>query len=88
MSSQVDSGVQPSVRFSRVLGLRSVVALGASISAGMGVYVLLGLFVQVAGRQAVGAPYLFVAVLALVVIALVLYGIVMLLEMWLLRWRG
>jgi ABC-type nitrate/sulfonate/bicarbonate transport system permease component len=30
----------------------------------------------------------FVAVLALVVIALVLYGIVMLLEMWLLRWRG
>lgn len=30
----------------------------------------------------------FVAVLALVVIALALYGIVMLLEMWLLRWRG
>jgi ABC-type nitrate/sulfonate/bicarbonate transport system permease component len=29
----------------------------------------------------------FVAVLALVVIALGLYGVVMLLEMWLLRWR-
>jgi uncharacterized hydrophobic protein (TIGR00271 family) len=68
MSSQVESGVQPSVRFSRVLGLHSVVALGASISVGLGVYVLLGLFVQVAGRQAVGAPYLFMGLLALPII--------------------
>ena len=64
MPPEIESGGQPSVRFSRVLGLHSVVALGASISVGLGVYVLLGLFVQVAGRQTVGAPYLFMAVLA------------------------
>ena len=68
MSSQAKSGVQPSVRFSRVLGLHSAVALGASISVGLGVYVLLGLLVQVAGRQAVGAPYIFMALLALPII--------------------
>jgi hypothetical protein len=43
MPREIETGVQPSVRFSRVLGLHSVVALGASISVGLGVYVLLGL---------------------------------------------
>jgi hypothetical protein len=41
MPPEIQSGVQPSVRFSRVLDLHSAVALGASISVGLGVYGLL-----------------------------------------------
>jgi NitT/TauT family transport system permease protein len=39
-------------------------------------------------RGLYNTPLVFVAILALVVIALSLYGMVMLLEMWLLRWRN
>jgi NitT/TauT family transport system permease protein len=39
-------------------------------------------------RGLYNTPLVFVAILALVAIALSLYGIVMLLEMWLLRWRS
>jgi NitT/TauT family transport system permease protein len=39
-------------------------------------------------RGLFNTPLVFVAIFALVAIALVLYGAVMLLEMWLLRWRG
>jgi NitT/TauT family transport system permease protein len=39
-------------------------------------------------RGLYNTPLVFVAILALVAIALGMYGAVMLLEMWLLRWRS
>jgi uncharacterized hydrophobic protein (TIGR00271 family) len=43
---------------------RSVTALGASISVGLGVFVLLGQFSQVAGQQDLAAPYILLAIMA------------------------
>jgi uncharacterized hydrophobic protein (TIGR00271 family) len=64
MSPEDISTVQKTVQFSRVMGLRRVVALGVSISGGLGVFVLLGQFVQAAGEQTLGVPYLVMAVIA------------------------
>jgi NitT/TauT family transport system permease protein len=61
--------------------------IGAVVGEFVGADQGLGFLINQA-RGLFNTSLVFVAVLALVVIALVLYGIVMLLEMWLLRWRG
>jgi uncharacterized hydrophobic protein (TIGR00271 family) len=53
------------VRFSRTIGLWQAVAIGASVSVGLGVFTLLGPYVQAAGRQTVGVPYLVMAIFAI-----------------------
>jgi len=47
---------------------RWVVAMGVSVAIGLGVYTLPGPLVQVAGRQALGPPYLLMAVIAIPII--------------------
>ena len=61
--------------------------IGAVVGEFVGADQGLGFLINQA-RGLFNTSLVFVAVLALVVIALILYGIVMLLEMWLLRWRG
>ena len=61
--------------------------IGAVVGEFVGADQGLGFLINQA-RGLFNTPLVFVAILALVVIALVLYGAVMLLEMWLLRWRG
>jgi len=58
MPSEAGAQTQTAVRFSRVMRLRWVVALGASISVGLGVFTLLGQYAQLAGRQVLVGPYL------------------------------
>jgi amino acid transporter len=48
--------------------LRWVTALGASISVGLGVYILLGPLLLVAGQQSLGPPYLVMAIIAVPII--------------------
>jgi len=70
-------------------GLRIAVTLsvvGAVVGEFVGADQGLGFLINQA-RGLFNTPLVFVAVLTLVVIALSLYGIVMLLEKWLLRWR-
>jgi hypothetical protein len=57
-TSNNTSPKQNTVRFSRFLRLRWVVALGVSISVGMNIFILLGVYIQAAGRQSLGAPFL------------------------------
>jgi hypothetical protein len=38
---------------------------GASVSVGLGIYILLGIFVQEADRQTVGLPYLLLVIKAI-----------------------
>jgi NitT/TauT family transport system permease protein len=61
--------------------------IGAVVGEFVGADQGLGFLINQA-RGLFNTSLVFVAVLALVIIALVLYGVVMLLEMWLLRWRG
>jgi NitT/TauT family transport system permease protein len=61
--------------------------IGAVVGEFVGADQGLGFLINQA-RGLFNTSLVFVAVLALVVIALILYGVVMLLEMWLLRWRG
>jgi NitT/TauT family transport system permease protein len=61
--------------------------IGAVVGEFVGADQGLGFLINQA-RGLFNTSLVFVAVLALVVIALALYGVVMLLEMWLLRWRG
>ena len=61
--------------------------IGAVVGEFVGADQGLGFLINQA-RGLFNTSLVFVAVLALVVIALILYGAVMLLEMWLLRWRG
>jgi NitT/TauT family transport system permease protein len=61
--------------------------IGAVVGEFVGADQGLGFLINQA-RGLFNTPLVFVAILALVVIALVLYGTVMLLEMWLFRWRG
>jgi NitT/TauT family transport system permease protein len=61
--------------------------IGAVVGEFVGADQGLGFLINQA-RGLFNTSLVFVAVLALVVIALALYGIVMLFEMWLLRWRG
>ncbi|HHJ06192.1 MAG TPA: DUF389 domain-containing protein, partial [Anaerolineae bacterium] len=59
---------QNTVRFSRFLRLRWVVALGISISVGINIFVLLGVYIQTAGRQSLSAPFLLMGLLALPIV--------------------
>jgi NitT/TauT family transport system permease protein len=71
-------------------GLKIAVTLavvGAVVGEFVGADEGLGFLINQA-RGLFNTPLVFVAIFALVVIALILYGVVMLLEMWLLRWRG
>ena len=61
--------------------------IGAVVGEFVGADQGLGFLINQA-RGLFNTSLVFVSVLALVVIALALYGVVMLLEMWLLRWRG
>jgi NitT/TauT family transport system permease protein len=61
--------------------------IGAVVGEFVGADQGLGFLINQA-RGLFDTPLVFVAILALVAIALALYGTVMLLEMWLLRWRG
>lgn len=61
--------------------------IGAVVGEFVGADQGLGFLINQA-RGLFNTPLVFVAILALIVITLVLYGAVMLLEMWLLRWRG
>lgn len=53
---------QAAVQISRVMRLPGLVALGASVSAGLGVYTLLGQYMQLSPSQAAGAYLLLVIV--------------------------
>jgi uncharacterized hydrophobic protein (TIGR00271 family) len=64
MPSEAGAQTQTAVRFSRVMRLRWVVALGASISVGLGVFTLLGQYAQLAGRQELVGPYLLMILMA------------------------
>jgi NitT/TauT family transport system permease protein len=71
-------------------GLKIAVTLavvGAVVGEFVGADEGLGFLINQA-RGLFNTPLVFVAIFALVVIALILYGVVMLLEMWLLRWRS
>jgi NitT/TauT family transport system permease protein len=61
--------------------------IGAVVGEFVGADQGLGFLINQA-RGLFNTSLVFVAILALVVIALALYGVVMLLEMWLLRWRS
>ncbi|MGQ9785434.1 MAG: ABC transporter permease, partial [Anaerolineae bacterium] len=70
-------------------GLRIAVTLsvvGAVVGEFVGADQGLGFLINQA-RGLFNTPLVFVAVMTLVIIALSMYGIVMLLEKWLLRWR-
>jgi len=59
---------QGAVRFSRVLGLPWLVALGASVTVGLGVYTLLTLFVKNLGTGQVIAPYVGLGAVAIPIV--------------------
>jgi NitT/TauT family transport system permease protein len=65
----------------------TMAVIGAVVGEFVGSDQGLGFLVNQA-RGLFNTPLVFVAILALVLITLALYGVVMLLEMWLLRWRG
>jgi amino acid transporter len=65
MSCDEGSGLQGAVRHSRVLRLSWIVALGASVSAGLGVYTLLGHYVRLAGGYSTAVSYLGLMAIAL-----------------------
>ncbi len=65
MSTKSTPRIPGAVRFSRAMRLRWIVAMGATISVGLGVFILLGPFVQLAGRQHVTTPYLLLIVIAI-----------------------
>ena len=68
MASKVDSQSKPSVRYSRVLTARHAVAIGATITVGLGVFALLGLLNQSAGGESLVNTYLLAAVIAIPII--------------------
>ncbi|MFV1858321.1 MAG: APC family permease, partial [Anaerolineales bacterium] len=59
---------QGAVRFSRVLGLPWLVALGASVTVGLGVYTLLTLFVKNLGTGQVIGPYVLLGAIAVPIV--------------------
>jgi NitT/TauT family transport system permease protein len=65
----------------------TLAVVGAVVGEFVGADQGLGFLINQA-RGLFNTPLVFVAIFALVIIALVLYSAVMLLEMWLLRWRG
>ena len=65
----------------------TMAVIGAVVGEFVGADQGLGFLVNQA-RGLFNTPLVFVAILALVAITLALYGLVMLLEVWLLRWRG
>ncbi len=65
MASEVDSPSTPSVRYSRVLSIRQAIAIGATITVGLGVFTLLGLLVQNSGGESLISTYILTAVIAI-----------------------
>jgi uncharacterized hydrophobic protein (TIGR00271 family) len=68
MSDENLSARRQSIRFSRVLRLNWVVAIGASASVGLGVYLLLPQVMQLYTEKLAWQPYLMMAVLALPIV--------------------
>jgi len=56
---------QEAVRFSRIMPFRWAVALGASVSIGLSIFTLLGVFAREAGPQTLGIPFLFMGIAAI-----------------------
>ncbi len=56
------------VQFSRIMRLPWVVAVGASVSVGLGIYTLLGFFVRLSGNNMAFEPYLLAAIIAIPII--------------------
>lgn len=68
MANDPVSSSKPSVRFSRVLGVPWLVALGASVTVGLGVYTLLTISVQNLGSGQVIGPYVLLGVVAIPIV--------------------
>ena len=68
MSSEIKPPSENAIRFSRVLNLKQLVAMGSSLSVGVGVFILLGVFTRLAGAQSLITPYLVMAVAALPIV--------------------
>ena len=64
MASESESPASSSVRYTRVLKIRHAVAIGATITVGLGVFALLGLLNQNAGGESLATTYLTAAVIA------------------------
>ncbi|MEA3337171.1 MAG: DUF389 domain-containing protein [Chloroflexota bacterium] len=67
MNDQVEQ-IKGTARFSRVLGLNRTIVLGASVSVGVGIYILLGLADQLAGRGSASVAYILMMIAALPII--------------------
>ena len=67
-SSVTSSKRQGAVRFSRVLRLPWLVALGASVTVGLGVYTLMTVFVENLGTGQVVGPYIVLGVIAVPIV--------------------
>ena len=65
MPPEAGDQTQTAIRFSRVMRLRWVVALGATVSVGLGNFILLWQFTLLAGRQTLLLPYLLTFVFGL-----------------------
>ncbi len=68
MSNTIETQGEEAVRYSRVLRLIWVVALGASISVGVGIYTLPGLLMQATGGQGLGTAWVVLAIIAVPII--------------------
>ena len=68
MPSEITNAVHRTIRFSRSMPLSWVVALGASVSVGFGVYVVIGQLAQIVRFEHMLAPYLILAALALPIV--------------------
>jgi uncharacterized hydrophobic protein (TIGR00271 family) len=64
MASESESPARSSVRYTRVLKVRHAVAIGATITVGLGVFALLGLLNQNTGGESLVTTYLIAAVIA------------------------
>ncbi len=65
MTTKTETRPQQAIRFSRVMRLPWVVAVGAGAGVGLAIFTLLGPLVGVAGLQSLGLPFLIFGLLAL-----------------------